>query len=501
MTQRLGMDAASIGLIRESLIESLGEAPAREAVVRFGFVRGWQAAGDPSHELHESLSQLVGADDARAHLFGSSGVSIADSVEAGEHLLRFGQSTRPVCDLLCGLASGFQSRASGRTCRIVEDRCRARGDPSCHLVAGPSEAWGEWRETARAFGFDAPARSDEPSTWRTAALVPALRAHQRALVESIREVGEPLGIVARSSAMRKLVRAARHAAATECSVLVTGEGGASKHRIARLVHDSSSRRRGPFVVVDCSTKPPSLLERELFGYRETRPDGSVRARPGLFEAADTGTLLLRHVDQMGPSAQRSLSTLLRRGWQRPHGETERRHLNLRIIATANGHLEESVTRGSFDPGLLERLSDVVVHMPSLSERREDIVPLAQMLLAGSVQRMNGMVTGLGPHVADQLVRYSWPGSLRELDQVIEHAVAHAPGSRLRLVDLPEAIRTAGPRAETAAHGVRPLGDIEREYILAALELNGGHRGRTADQLRIGRSTLRRKLRAYDANPR
>jgi len=178
------------------------------------------------------------------------------------------------------------------------------------------------------------------------------------------------------------------------------------------------------------------------------------------------------------------------------GENTSRHVDVRVVAATNRDLAHGVAGGAFRQDLYYRLKVVELHVPALRDRRDDILPLARVLLADAALRMKRKISGLTPGAADQLLRYEWPGNVRELENAMERAVALAGGSRVELDDLPEEIRHASPTPVATRGTVRPLDDIEKDYILAALELNGGNQTRTAAQLRIGAATLYRKLKGY-----
>ena len=178
------------------------------------------------------------------------------------------------------------------------------------------------------------------------------------------------------------------------------------------------------------------------------------------------------------------------------GENKNRRIDVRVVAATNRDLAHGVAAGTFRQDLYYRLKVVELHVPPLRERRDDILPLARVLLADAALRMRRKILGLAPRAADQLLRYEWPGNVRELENAMERAVALARGSRVELEDLPEEVRQAAPAPIATRGGVRPLDEIEKEYILAALELNGWNQTHTAEQLRIGTATLYRKLKRF-----
>ena len=171
-------------------------------------------------------------------------------------------------------------------------------------------------------------------------------------------------------------------------------------------------------------------------------------------------------------------------------------MDVRVLAATNRDLAHGVAEGTFRRDLYYRLKVVDLHVPPLRDRRDDILPLARVLLADATARMGRAISGLAPRAVDQLLRYSWPGNVRELENAMERAVALASGDRVDVEDLPEEVRQAFPRPATGGGPVQPLAEVEREYILAALEQNDGNRTRTSEQLRIGSATLYRKLKSY-----
>jgi two-component system response regulator HydG len=270
--------------------------------------------------------------------------------------------------------------------------------------------------------------------------------------------------------------------------------------VARLLHEESTRAAGPFVALNCGAITETLLESELFGHSRGAFTGATQDRSGLFEAAHGGTLFLDEVGEISPGMQVKLLRALQEREIRRVGENRNRPVNVRVVAATNRDLLHSVASGSFRQDLYYRLKVIELHLPALRERRDDILPLARVLLADAAIRMQRKLEGLTPSVADQLLRYNWPGNVRELENAMERAAALARSSRVELEDLPEEIRVVRPPKPVSTTAermpVRPLAEIEREYILAALEHNGGNQTHTAAQLEIGSATLYRRLKAY-----
>jgi len=509
------IDAVAMGLLRKYLVENFGLSAARTVLTQFGFAHGWRVAetlqaefkwesdedwrraGTRIHAL-EGLFRLAPGSEGP---LSKAGVMLLASYEAEQHLLHFGRSDEAVCWTISGLTSGYLSRSAGKNIYVLEDRCMGKGHAACQLFGRTREEWGDERaEELRFFLPNRLAECLDVSLHRVTETLKAaekkLRDHQRALVRVAPDVDEPLGIVAKSPTMRQVVDLARRVAKVDATVLITGESGSGKERIARLVHDESTRAAGPFIAVNCGAITETLLEGELFGHARGAFTGATHDRPGLFEAANGGTLLLDEVGEVSPGMQVKLLRALQEREVRRVGENKSRQVDVRVVAATNRDLAQGVAGGDFRTDLYYRLKVVELHVPALRERRDDILPLARVLLADAALRMKREISGFDSAAADQLLRYEWPGNVRELENVMERAVALSHGSRVELLDLPEEVRQAIAKPTAAAGTVRPLVEIEKEYILAALELNAGNQTHTAQQLKIGSATLYRKLKSY-----
>lgn len=507
------LDALAMGLLRKQLVDGFGIMAAATMLQRLGFAHGWRMAEAMQSEFKwdseeewrragsriHTLQGLVRIDASASGPMSKEGTTLLDSYEAEQHLLQFGRSEAPVCWFISGLASGYLSRIAGETIYVLEDRCVGRGDATCHIVGRTREGWGEER-SKQLPSFDSQcighALSDSLSQV-IAELKEAegrLRTSKRALVQ-LAGSSAPLGIIAQSSAMRDVVDLAVRIAKVDSTVLITGESGAGKERIARLLHEESPRAAGPFIAVNCGAIAETLLESELFGHARGAFTGASHDRAGLFEAASGGTLLLDEVGEVSPGMQVKLLRALQEREIRRVGETRSRPIDVRVVAATNRELGQEVLAGRFRRDLYYRLKVVELRVPPLRERREDILPLARVLLGEAASRMQRKLNRLSPQAADQLLRYAWPGNVRELENAMERAVALARGQRVELEDLPEEVRQALP-IPTANGDVRPLDEIEKEYILAVLQRNHGNQTQTAKQLGIGAATLYRKLKDY-----
>jgi DNA-binding NtrC family response regulator len=302
-------------------------------------------------------------------------------------------------------------------------------------------------------------------------------------------------MVIASEAMRRVVDLARRVGQVDSTVLVTGESGVGKERVARLIHDASTRTGGPFVAINCGAVPEGLLESELFGHARGAFTGATQDRPGLFEAAQGGTLFLDEIGDVPPAMQVKLLRALQEHEVRRVGENRNRKVDARVVAATNRDLAAEVHAARFRQDLYYRLRVVEIRVPPLRERRDDILPLARNFLVEAGGRLGRRVSGFSPAAAQQLVRHDWPGNVRELENAVERAVVLASGHRIDVDDLPEEVGLALP-AVAAAGSVRTLREIERDYIAAVLRANDGNRTRTAQQLGIGAATLYRKIKEY-----
>ena len=507
------LDALALGLLRKLLIETLGEAGARGVLTRFGFAHGWRTAeamrtafpwddedewrhaGGRLHTL-QGLVVAVAPEGDPAPGPKALGDSIwLDSYEAEQHLVHLGQAVHPVCWTLTGFASGYLSRVWGREVFALETRCRGKGDAVCRVVARPREEWGD--QIAAELPYYAEDCLREAAGRLTSELRRVerkLRTRRQALGARTAKQVDPAGMVIASEAMRRVVDLARRVGQVDSTVLVTGESGVGKERVARLIHDASTRTGGPFVAINCGAVPEGLLESELFGHARGAFTGATQDRPGLFEAAQGGTLFLDEIGEVPPAMQVKLLRALQEHEVRRVGENRNRRVDARVVAATNRDLAAEVHAARFRQDLYYRLRVVEIRVPPLRERRDDILPLARTFLVEAGERLGRRISGLSPAAAQQLVRHDWPGNVRELENAVERAVVLARGHRIDVEDLPEEVGVALPGLPAA--GVQTLREVERNYIEAVLRDNDGNRARTAQQLGIGAATLYRKIKEY-----
>jgi two-component system, NtrC family, response regulator HydG len=508
------MDTVALGILRREIIETIGVTGARGVLTRFGYAHGWRTAqamreqfpwenerewkiaGGRLHTLQgmvriEPIVHKPGEPEPFAEGLWH------DSYEAEQHLLQFGVAETPVCWTLVGFASGYMSYCNGKQIICREERCVGKGDAACHVVGKPREEWGTAADEDAAFYqkwcLEAGLLKLTEALKQTEQ---KLRAKKKQLADEGADIDEPAGMLARSEEMKKVLELARRVAHVDSTVLITGESGVGKERVARYIHDESSRAARPFVAINCAAVTESLLESELFGHAKGSFTGATTDRAGLFEAAHGGTLLLDEVGEVPQAMQAKLLRVLQEREVRRVGENKSRPIDVRVLAATNRDLLAAVESGAFRKDLYYRLRVVELRIAALRERRADILPLARRFLAAAIERSKRKMCGFSPATADQLVRYDWPGNVRELENAIERAVALSTGTQIEPDDLPEEVRVAMPSVY-APGSVRTLGDVERDYILAALQANNGNRTKTAQQLRIGIATLHRKIKEYE----
>jgi DNA-binding NtrC family response regulator len=302
---------------------------------------------------------------------------------------------------------------------------------------------------------------------------------------------EAFPIVFRSPAMSRLLAMAGDVAASSASVLITGASGTGKELLARAIHAISGRRQSPFVPVDCGAIPEGLLESELFGHRRGAFTGAVADKAGIVEEADGGTLLLDEVGNLPAPMQAKLLRFLQDRRYRRVGETVERSVDVRLVSATNRDLRELVGDGSFREDLYYRLAVISLDIPPLRERREDIPPLVYHFIRQFNAGAGYAVEGVRQDALDALVDHSWPGNVRQLENVVERAVILRKAGLVQPSDLPPEL------AEAQAVGSgRSLEEMERQHILQLLEECGGNRSRMARILGISRRTVYRKLRQY-----
>lgn len=311
-------------------------------------------------------------------------------------------------------------------------------------------------------------------------------------------VADSGGLVAKSPAMRRVLDLARRAARGDATVLLTGETGTGKSALARFIHDAGARRGRMFFHVNCASLPATLIESELFGVRRGAFTDAREDRQGAFVAASNGSLLLDEIGELPLDMQAKLLNVLESGRVRPLGGTTDAPVMARLIAATNRPLETLLREGEFRPDLYYRLNVIRIEMPPLRDRREDIIPLADLFLSRATERQARPLIGISAAAMRRLMAYHWPGNVRELANLLERAVALGDHDTIvpEDLDFPSAVGmqvllAGGPDQDV------PLEEVERAYVRRVLEARGGNKAAAARSLGINRRTLARKLRRTD----
>ncbi|HLO82083.1 MAG TPA: sigma-54 dependent transcriptional regulator [Chitinophagaceae bacterium] len=297
-------------------------------------------------------------------------------------------------------------------------------------------------------------------------------------------------IIGNSRAIQRCIELAEKIAPTNTTVLLLGETGTGKEVFAKAIHSASGRKQGPFVAVNCSAFTKELLESELFGHKAGAYTGAVKDKKGLMEVADGGTLFLDEIGEMNVDLQAKLLRVLENGEFIKLGDTKVTKLSVRIIAATNRDLQKEVQDGHFREDLLYRLNTFTISLPSLKERREDIIDLANYFLHVFAQREGRQPLNILPEAREILKDYTWKGNIRELRNVMERAVILSENDDLDLRDLPSEMRLQEVFSPFA------LAQVEKDHIRKIFEYTGFNKTRTAQLLGIGLATLYRKLEEY-----
>ncbi len=326
-------------------------------------------------------------------------------------------------------------------------------------------------------------------------------AHRRTRAElrQLRDAGAaapPTGMVGESVSMRSMYDTVHRVAETDTSVLLTGESGTGKELVAHAIHHASRRSGGPFVALNCAALPEALLESELFGYEKGAFTDARSSRSGLFVQAQRGTLFLDEIGDMPLSLQPKLLRVLQERKVRPLGGTREVPVDFRIVAATHHDLETRVEEGSFRDDLYYRIAVIALPLPPLRERGQDVLLLARHFIQHFSTRMGRTIAGLSPDAAQKLLSYDFPGNVRELQNLMERAVALTRHTQIELEDLPERVRNKPPDSAATRGKILSLAEIERRHIIQVLEQMGGNKTLAAQLLGVDRKTLTRKLEAW-----
>ncbi len=340
----------------------------------------------------------------------------------------------------------------------------------------------------------------KPFELETLTLALGRAVQHKQLREEVKRLREEVGarkaspLIGESEGIRELMSLVNRVADTDSAVLVTGVRGTRKETVAQAIHEASRRKTGPFVTVSCSAVPETMLEGELFGVAK----GAAPAKPGAFVRAQGGTIFLDDIGELSLELQQKVLRAINQKSVLPVGGEREVPFDARLVTASHRDLETAVEEKRFREDLFFKVNVVNLHVPPLRMRGNDVLVLAQHYVQAFASKSKKEVTGISTSAAEKLVAYSWPGDVRELENVIERAVALTRYAQLTAEDLPEKVLnpSASHKADDDDTVLLPMEDIERQHILRVLRAVGGHRTQAAKLLGLDRKTLYRKLESY-----
>ncbi len=309
-------------------------------------------------------------------------------------------------------------------------------------------------------------------------------------------------IIGRSRTMKELLETVAMVAPSEATALIMGESGTGKELIANAIHQNSPRSSYPFIKVNCAALPETLLESELFGHEKGAFTGAVSRRQGRFHLAHKGSILLDEIAEMSMATQSKILRVLQEREFEPIGSSETFKVDTRIITATNKNLEEEVRANRFREDLYYRINVVNLTVPSLRDRREDIPLLVDFFLKRYAKKNHRNLKGFTPKAMDLLMRYDWPGNIRELENVVERSVIMVRGDFITPDEFPGVLKSLDPEYEQISAEMlsgKSLKEMEKAMIMRTLQETDGNRTRAAEILGISRRTLQLKLKEYGVN--
>ena len=323
----------------------------------------------------------------------------------------------------------------------------------------------------------------------------ALREENERLRDALGEEGVLEGFVGASAAMQEIFRMIKKVAPVNCNVLLQGESGTGKELVARSIHRLSPRRKGPFVSFNCGGFTEDLICNELFGHEKGAFTGATITKIGLLESAAGGTVFLDEIGEMPPSMQVRLLHVIQEKKILRVGGTKPIALDVRIIAASNQDIKKATTAGAFREDLFYRLNVVTLYLPRLSERKDDIPLLVSSFIEKYRRPFGKKVKRIAPQSLDILMHYNYPGNVRELENIIQRAVALAEGEVIRLEDLPSDLQKLEFNT-FEGEGLLTLEEVEKQHVARVLEKTGHNKGLSSKILNVPRTTLWRKMKKF-----
>ena len=322
----------------------------------------------------------------------------------------------------------------------------------------------------------------------------SLKHENESLKRTLAGDGETFGMIGRDAKMCQIFETIRTAAPSDASVLIEGESGTGKELIATAFHTQSQRAAGPFIRINCAAIPHQLIESELFGYKRGAFTGADRDKRGLIEAANQGTLLLDEIAEMPTHLQTKLLRVLQERRLRRLGDEREIDVNFRLVSATNRNTSALIDEGVLRKDLYFRISTIKIKVPPLRERLDDVPLIANRFLKRFNERYGKRIQDIAPDTVMRLVRYDWPGNIRQLESVIERAVLFCSGTELTPNCLPEEFQTRLASSSFVIPPLLPMEEIEREAIMQTLERTAGNIKKSAQILRFPRPTFYRKLK-------
>lgn len=508
-------DIHALAHLRKDLIEMVGEEQACQVLTRFGYfwgqadaaatkrifnmedVREWIKAGPRMQSLQGVARAVIQSSSIDQEGRFEMEVAWYDSGEAEEHLVGVGKSEYPVCWILTGYASGYVSFCLGRKIYFIEQSCRAHGDQICVAVGKDESSWGKEIEPYLRY-FRA-----EDVQGKILHLTQVLKEKTQQLIEQRKQIDRlerkirPFYIEVRSKSFQQVLDLAGRAAQFDSSVLITGETGSGKEVIARYIHRLSQRSEESFLAVNCGALPETLAESELFGHKSGAFTGAIRDRIGLFEQANGGTIFLDEIGDVPQSIQVKILRVLQEKEILRIGESKTRKVDVRIIAATNRDIEQEIAQGRFRDDLYYRLNVIEIKVPSLRDRKMDILPLSRYFVKRVSKKLKIPELKLDPSCFTYLLSYPWPGNVRELENALERSAVVSRDGVIFPEHLPPNIVNPDALSTRIVDPLKcSLEQMEEDHIKNVLKLVSGNRTRAAKILGIGHATLWRKLKSY-----
>lgn len=428
------MHTSIIGYLRKDLVNMIGMQRTKRFFIRLGYQAGLKdaevttkmrpglneeqafMAGPQMHGIRGmvqvSANQLI-INQKKKQFYAD--LNWHNSFEADVHLEQFGPSNEPSCWMLLGYACGYSSYATGMTIIYQEMECKTCGHANCRIIGKPLC---EWENADELIQFMSP----EPMEQELIALQAELYELKKSIYTTSKNDYSMFSSVGQSAAYQRVCDLLKKAAGAKVSILLQGETGVGKEAFARGVHELSQRKEYAFVAVNCAAIPPELIESELFGVEKGAFTGAHQSRLGKFERAHGGTIFLDEVIELSPRAQAALLRVLQEGEVERVGDSQTRHIDVRVIAATNEDLEQAVKAGRFRADLYYRLNIFPVQIPPLRERREDLPLLVEHFLKRFEKMYDKQIQGVSEKATDFMQSYAWPGNIRELENLLERAV-------------------------------------------------------------------------------